>query len=307
MSQYNEEKIRTEPDNPCTNKPCDTISQILAPKEKDIGGFSVRRAIPSIQRKQVGPFVFFDHLGPAEFAPGNGINVRAHPHIGLATITYLFEGELFHKDSLGNELAITPGAINLMVAGKGIVHAEKTRPEVRQSGQKIEALQLWIALPKEEEDREPSFTHFEASKIPEVSTDGANIRVMMGEAFGVKSPVDTFSDTIYLEVRIKEGSSITLPDAEERAVYVLRGKVKTNGVVVQAYQMAILEKSPGITLEATEDSTFALIGGATLGHRYLFWNLVSTDPEKIEKAKQDWKNGLFASVPGETDFIPLPE
>lgn len=292
---------------PASNQLCTAVAQVLSPKEKDLGGFSVRRALPCIERRQIGPFVFFDHMGPAEFAPGDGINVRAHPHIGIATITYLFSGEIFHKDSLGFATSITPGAINLMVAGKGIVHAEKTRDELRASGQKLEALQLWIALPTDKEDTEPSFTHYAADSLPQTNVDGVAIRVMMGSAYGQTSPVQTFSETLYLEGRMPAGSSLQLPECEERGLYVLHGNVRIGETEFHPHQLVVLDDSTAVEMHAASDVTFALIGGASLGKRHIFWNLVSSDPQKIEQAKQDWRDGKFDPVPGETEFIPLPE
>ncbi len=286
--------------------PCDAVSLVIEPRERDLGSFTVRRALPFIKRRQVGPFVFFDHMGPAQFDPGEELTVRAHPHIGLATITYLFEGELFHKDSLGYEQLITPGAINLMIAGKGIVHAELTRPETKEKGFRIQALQLWVALPNDQEECDPSFHHYPARQIPSKQLDGVAVRVLMGEAYGLKSPVKTLSPTLYVEAELEEGATLTLPDAEERALYVVSGQLQAKDTVLSEYQMVIFENQEGIQVTATQPTKLAVVGGAPVGERHIFWNFVSSSKDRIERAKADWQESRFDMVPGETDFIPLP-
>ena len=288
--------------------PCAAIRVMLEPVEKDLGGFSVRRLMPSAELKAVGPFVFFDHLGPAQFAPGKGIDVRPHPHIGLATVTYLFEGEVLHRDSLGAVQAIRPREINWMTAGRGVVHSERTPDDVRAAGHVLHALQLWVALPQEYEQTDPAFFHYEASDLPLLEEGDRSIRVLIGEAFGVRSAVKTWSDTLYVEVDLKAGARLPIPDqVEERAVYVISGELSVREKRVAAHTMAVLEATPGIELVAEQDSRLVLVGGDGLGKRTVWWNLVASDPALIERAKRDWRAGNFPGVPGETEFIPLPD
>ncbi|WP_371395515.1 pirin family protein [Fretibacter rubidus] len=284
-----------------------SIKTVLNPKEKDIGEFSVRRALPFIQQRSVGPWVFFDHFGPVSFKPGEGINVRPHPHINLATVSYLFEGEIFHRDSLGNALPIHPGAINLMVAGRGIVHSERTRDALRESGYDLHGLQLWMALPEADEEVEPAFYHTPADDIPVVTSDGVSLRVMMGTAFGVTSPVKTFSETLYFEADMDDGASFDVPNSPELGVYVVQGEADIDGETAPINAMSVLDLSAK-TITARGKTRLAVIGGAPLGHRHLNWNFVSSRRERIEQARQDWKAGRFDSVPGDDEeFIPLPE
>jgi redox-sensitive bicupin YhaK (pirin superfamily) len=296
-------------EQPCaaTVSPCDAVELILQPREKDLGGFSVRRLLPTAQRRMVGPWTFFDHMGPATFPAGSGINVRPHPHIGIATVTYLFEGEILHRDSLGSLQAIRPGDINLMVAGRGIVHSERERPEVTAVAHRLDGLQLWLALPEAEEERAPAFYHYPAAEVPTVIVDGVAVRVLMGSAYGVASPVATYSETLYLEAHLQAGQSLALPDAAERAVYVVSGALAAQDTAVPARSMVIFSARPGIVVTATEASRIALIGGAPLGRRFIEWNFVSSRKERIEQAKGDWRAGRFPKVPGDEDeFIPLP-
>lgn len=291
----------------CTEDPCSGIKAVLQPQEKDLDSFTVRRLMPTSEMRSVGPFVFFDHLGPAYFPPGKGIDVRPHPHIGLATITFLFDGEILHRDSLGKVQPIRPNEINWMTAGRGIVHSERTPPELRAQGHNVHALQLWVALPEADEETEPSFTHYETEALPLIEDKERSIRVMIGEAFGVKSAVKTFSPTLYVSVDIKAGAQITVPDnVEERAVYVVAGALSTKNNVIPLHNMVVFDSTPGIELTATEDSTLVFIGGTGLGKRTVWWNLVASRKELIEKAKQDWQEGSFPKIPGETEFIPLP-
>ncbi|WP_305042762.1 pirin family protein [Geoalkalibacter sp.] len=290
-----------------TSAPCAALRAILEPKDRDLGGFSVRRLMPSDRLKSIGPFVFFDHLGPARFAPGTGIDVRPHPHIGLATITYLFDGEILHRDSLGHVQPIRPGEINWMTAGRGIVHSERTPPALRQAGHDLHALQLWVALPVDQEETDPEFLHYDAAQLPSVEKAGLSLRVMIGEAFGVQSPVKTYSPTLYLDARLAKGSILPLPDGvEERAVYVVAGSLAARDRLIPSHHLAVFDETPGIELIATEDSRLVVIGGKPLGKRTVWWNLVASRRELIEQAKADWKNGRFPQVPGETEFIPLP-
>lgn len=283
------------------------IKTVLKPREKDIGDFSVRRALPFLQQRSIGPWVFFDHFGPVSFQPGEGINVRPHPHINLATVTYLFEGEIYHRDTLGNTLPIHPGAINLMVAGKGIAHSERTRDELRKTGYNLHGLQLWHALPEEFEEVEPAFYHTPADDIPMVELEGVTIRVMMGSAFGVTSPVKTFSPNLYLEAEMKDGAHFDIPEAEELGIYVVKGEGEIDGEIAPINAMTVLT-TEAKRITARGETRLAIIGGAPLGHRHLSWNFVSSRKERIEQAKQDWKNGVFGDVPGDDDeFIPLPD
>ena len=283
------------------------IELLIEPRTRDVGDLTVRRALPDKRRQRVGPFIFFDHMGPAEFPPGTGVNVRAHPHIGLATITYLFEGEILHRDSLGYVQPIRPGAVNWMTAGRGIVHSEKVTDEVLASGQRLHGLQTWVALPAEAEEIEPSFEHYPAGDIPCVDENGATIRVVLGSAFGVASPVTTQSETLYVEVILEPGQSVEIPDAEELAVYVVEGSVAVNDQFVEAGVLAVLEQRAKGTVTAESVARIMFVGGDALdGERYIWWNFVSSSRARIEQAKQDWREQRFDSVPGEHDFIPLP-
>lgn len=286
----------------------EAIELVLEPRERDLGGFSVRRLLPTQQRRMVGPWIFFDQFGPADFAPGKGIDVRPHPHIGIATVTYLFEGELVHRDSLGSHQAIRPGDINLMVAGCGIVHSERESPQAVATSRHLDGLQLWLALPATDEETDPAFHHYAAADIPTQVVDGVPVRVMIGNAYGVTSPVRTFSETLYLEARLAAGQRLALPDAPERAVYVLSGALEVGDDSLAAQTMAVFSDHPGVELVAREDSRIALIGGAAVGERHIDWNFVSSRKERIEQAKDDWRAGRFPKVPGdENEFIPLPE
>ncbi len=286
----------------------EAIELIIQPRDKDLGGFSVRRALPTAQRRLVGPWIFFDHMGPAEFPAGHGINVRPHPHINIATVTYLFEGEILHRDSLGSVQAIRPGDINLMVAGSGIVHSERERPAVTAAAHRLHGLQLWLALPEKDEEIDAAFHHYPAERIPALTVDGVAVRVMMGTAFGVTSPVRVFADTLYVEAHLQAGQRIVVPAAEECAVYVAQGRLQASGSAITEHAMAILADTADVVLQATEESRIAIIGGERLGKRFIEWNFVSSRQERIEQAKRDWREGRFPKVPGdEIEFIPLPE
>ena len=299
--------LEKRPLNVCSEKPCSAIKQLIHPQEKDLGGFFVRRLFPAVGLKSVGPWVFFDHMGPAEFAPGNGINVRPHPHIGIATVTYLFEGEILHRDSLGSYQTITPGDINLMIAGKGIVHSERERDLVTQSQHKLNGLQLWMALPDKYEEIAPEFHHYPNEEIPSITIDNINIRVMIGSAYGQQSPVKTFSETLYVEATMPAGSQLEVPHASQCAVYIIHGEICIDEVLLTQYSMAILDTSKNIKIKASQDAQIAFIGGGDLGKRYIEWNFVSSSKERIAKAKSDWKAGNFPLVPGDDEeFIPLP-
>jgi redox-sensitive bicupin YhaK (pirin superfamily) len=257
----------------------------------------------------VGSFLFFDHMGPADFAPGSGIDVRPHPHIGIATVTYLFEGALLHRDSLGCVQEIEPGAVNWMTAGRGIVHSERTGEALRAAGHRIHGIQSWLALPRDEEECEPSFRHYDAAALPDFARDDARLRIVAGDAFGHRSPVAVLSPTLYVDARLPAGGILDLPpEHEERAIYVAGGRLALDGMVVEAGQMAVLAPGRTVRAAASEDTRAMLVGGAPAdGPRHLWWNLVSSSPERIERAKADWAAGRFPKVPGETEFIPLPE
>lgn len=298
-----------EPQKPCdTAAPGGVIDLIIQPRDRDLGGFSVRRALPTRERQMVGPWIFFDHMGPAAFPAGEGINVRPHPHINLATVTYLFEGEILHRDSLGSVQAIRPGDINLMLAGRGIVHSERERPEVTAVPHRLHGLQLWLALPAEDEEAEPAFLHYPAADIPALTVHGVPLRVMMGTAFGTRSPVRTFADTLYVEAALSPGQTLAVPVAEERAVYVADGAVTIGDTTVPEHAMAVLCPGANVTLRASTAARIAIIGGAPLGRRHIDWNFVSSRPERIRQAREDWSAGRFPKVPGdEQELIPLPE
>jgi redox-sensitive bicupin YhaK (pirin superfamily) len=280
----------------------------IAPHERDLGGFSVRRLLPSAARRMVGPFVFFDHMGPAEFGPGQGIDVRPHPHIGLATVTYLFEGAIEHRDSLGSLQRITAGDVNWMTAGRGIVHSERTPADLRGSGGRMQGLQTWVALPRDQEHCDPAFVHHPAATLPVIEMPGVSMRLIAGSAFGQTSPVQCASSMFYIAVEMEAGASFVLPDAyAERGIYPLSGDVSINEGVLPAGQMAVLNQSEPVTLQALSPARLMLLGGEPMdGERFLWWNFVASDRAFIEEAKERWRNGGFDSVPGETEFIPLP-
>lgn len=286
------------------------VSLVIEPRAKDVGGFDVRRVLPYMRRRTVGPFIFFDHMGPVDFPPGQGIDVRPHPHIGLATVTYLFEGEIFHRDSLGVEQAIQPGAVNWMVAGRGIVHSERTAPEERAKAGRLNGIQSWIALPQSHEESEPSFQHHPADSLPLIEGEGVCMCLIAGAAYGKRSPVETPSEMFYLDAQLSAAAELLLPDEyEERALYVAEGKVRlSDGSEVDEGSMAVFHPSVEVALSAQQEARVMLLGGAPLdGKRHLWWNFVASTPERLEQAKADWKEGRFDKVPGDDEFIPLPE
>jgi redox-sensitive bicupin YhaK (pirin superfamily) len=253
--------------------------------------------------------VFFDHMGPAQFAPGQGLDVRPHPHIGLATVTYLFEGEIMHRDSLGVVQPIRPGDVNWMVAGRGIVHSERTRPELRQTGAGLHGIQSWFALPRSHEETEPSFRHHPASSLPEIEKPGVRLRLIAGKAFGAEAPPQTFAPMFYLDAQLGDGATLPLPeDYEERAIYVAIGAVVLDGTVYESGSMLVLKPDSRPKIVARGPARLMLLGGAPLdGERHLWWNFVSSSKDRLEQAKADWREGRFDRVTGETEFIPLPE
>ena len=286
-----------------------TIAQQLTGHQKDLGGgFVVRRLLPAAGQRSVGPFIFFDHFGPAEELPGVNHDVRPHPHIGLATVTYLFEGAMMHRDSLGTEQVIAPGAINWMTAGRGIVHSERKPEHLRDVPFTNHGLQLWTALPLEHEEAEPAFSHTPADAIPEVSVQDARVRVLVGEAFGARSPVPALSPTLYLDIWLPAGGRMELPAlAEERALYPVAADVEVDGEVLAQRKMAVLTAGSTVTLFAPTEVRLVLVGGAPLdAPRHMWWNFVSSRKERILQASEDWQAMRFPAVPGETEFIPLP-
>jgi redox-sensitive bicupin YhaK (pirin superfamily) len=284
-----------------------SIEVIIKPRERDLGEFSVRRVLPSSERRMVGPFIFFDHMGPAEFAPGEGIQVRPHPHIGLATITYLFEGEIIHRDSLGFVQPIRAGAVNLMTAGQGIVHSERAGDDI-DTASRLHGIQSWMALPADQEEMEPAFVHYPSGDLPDVEIEGASVRVIIGESYGHKSPVMSYSPMLYLECRVAGGSSLALPDSyRELAVYVVSGEVRIDQRDYTSRVMAVACPGEVVRLEARQDSHVMVIGGDPVGRRQIWWNFVSCSKQRIEKAKTDWREGRFGEVPGDDEFIPLPD
>ena len=286
-----------------------SVAKIIEPRARDLGGFQVRRILPVASHRMVGPFIFFDHMGPTEFEPGKGIDVRPHPHVGLATVTYLFDGEILHRDSLGFEQPIRPGDVNWMTAGRGIVHSERTGPEERARAARLHGIQSWVALPKESEETEPSFHHYPVAELPVSEDAGVTMRQIAGSAYGMRSPVRTYSEMFYLDVQMRTGAEIAMPsEHEERAVYVVDGGVTIEGDGPLSKAMAVLEPGAPVTLRADNPSRLMLLGGSPMdGDRHIWWNFVASSQDRIERAKSDWKNGDFPSVPGETEFIPLPE
>lgn len=288
--------------------PSEFLSQILVPSTKDLGGFQVRRVLPAMQRKMVGPFIFFDHIGPAQFEAGQGIDVRPHPHIGLATVTYLFGGSLLHRDSLGCEQLIEPGAVNLMTAGKGIAHSERTAETVRAHPSELYGIQTWLALPRAKEEVDPRFEHTASEALPRVDLGKAQARIIAGKFFGAESPVRSESDWFYADIEASAGSSVPLEaDYAERGVYLLEGEIEVDGVSYQPNRMLIFKPGSELVIKAIKTSRLVIFGGEPVdGERFIYWNFVSSRRDRIEQAKEDWTQGKFAPVVGDSGFIPLP-
>jgi len=285
------------------------IEQSIHGRTRDLGGFEVRRVLPAFPRQRVGPFIFFDHFGPVAFPPGQGMDVRPHPHIGLATVTYLFEGEILHRDSLGSRQPIQPGDVNWMVAGKGIVHSERTPADVRAQGGSMHGLQLWIALPTEAEEAEPRFEHHAMASLPVVRRPGATLRVIAGSAYGQTAPVGVLSPTLYVDVTLAPGASLAVDgEHEDRAVYVVDGTVVCAGQRLVPGALTVLRAGADVSLSSEGGARAVLIGGAPLpGVRHIEWNFVSSSAERLQRAKDDWRAGRFPKVPGDdVEFIPLP-
>jgi redox-sensitive bicupin YhaK (pirin superfamily) len=284
------------------------ILQLVDARQRDLGGFVVRRVLPANGRQMVGPFIFFDHMGPTQFDPGHGIDVRPHPHIALATVTYLFAGSLEHRDSLGNVREIRPGDVNWMTAGRGIAHSERTPRPARAAGERIHGIQSWVALPDGHEDVEPSFTHYPAGVIPQRVLDGVTLSVIAGEALGLRSPVVTAWPTLYVHARFAPGAVLELPaEHDERAVYVVEGELAVDADKIVEGQLAALAPGMQIRLRAAGEARVMLLGGNRFPTpRHIWWNFVASSQERIERAKERWANREFPPVPGETEFIPLP-
>lgn len=286
----------------------EAIDLVIEPVSKDLGGFSVRRALPSPKRRLIGPFIFLDHMGPAILPPGEGMDVRPHPHIGLATLTYLTDGAIRHRDSLGTALDIVPGEVNWMTAGRGIVHSERSPPEARTAQQRVSGIQSWVALPSSAEEVSPAFHHADAADLPLLEDRGVSLRLIVGELFGAASPVPALSPTLYADVTLAPGAALPFPAAHaERAIYVLDGEIEVAGDVFSAHRLLILRPGDVVTIRSDRGARMLLLGGEPLdGPRHIWWNFVSSRPERIESAKADWAAGRFEAVPGEAEFIPLP-
>ena len=285
------------------------VETVVVPRARDLGGFEVRRVLPSTRRRMVGPFVFLDQMGPAVFDAGTGIDVRPHPHIGLATVTYLLQGSILHRDSLGSLQSIEPGAVNWMTAGRGIVHSERTAPELRRTPRPLFGLQMWVALPAALEETDAAFAHYPAAVIPAVEGEGVAARVVAGSGFGLRSPVATSSELFFHDLTLSAGATVVIPAAyEERALYLIEGGVEVDGTAFAAGQLLVLAPGRPVDVRAPAGARLAALGGAPLdGPRHIWWNFVSSRPERIEQAKADWQRDRFGlPVPGETEFIPLP-
>lgn len=288
----------------------ESVEMVIVPRTGDIGNFEVRRALPFKNKRMVGPFIFWDQMGPGEFLTGQGVDVRPHPHIGLSTVTYLFTGTMDHKDSLGNDMRIVPGDVNLMSAGSGIVHSERTGHDIRQTPSTLYGIQSWLAQPKTHEFNTPAFVHTDKSALPEIHDNGLTGRVILGEFEGVRSNVKTDWDTLYVDLFLKAGTRTRIPKTtEERAIYVLQGRITISGVLYDPQQMMVLRPGDDVEILANDDVRMMVLGGAAMdGPRYIFWNFVASDKERLEQAKLDWKEGRFPKVPGDSkEFIPLPE
>ena len=288
---------------------CDAIQTLIIPRSRDLGSFAVRRALPSTECRMVGPFIFFDQMGPSVFLLGQGMDVRPHPHIGLSTVTYLFEGEIMHRDSLGTELSIRPGELNWMTAGRGITHSERTGSALRETGSTLFGLQSWVALSGRDEEAAPAFEHYEAGALPVLTGEGKTVRLIAGEAFGAKSPVRTSSPMVYADVTLEAGAVLPLdPDYDERAIYTVSGAIEIAGDGFGPGQLLVFRPGDRISVRATQTARFMVLGGEPMdGPRHRWWNFVSSRPERIEQAKEDWRRARFDTVPGESEFIPLPE
>lgn len=284
------------------------IKHIVNAKVNNIGSLEVKRVLPTAKQRMVGPWIFFDHFGPVELLVGDCIDVRPHPHISLATVTYLFEGEIYHRDSLGTAKLILPGEVNLMVAGKGITHSERERDKVKLKNRILHGIQLWYALPEVYEETHSAFYHYSSEQLPEFIINNVSFKLLIGDAYGYKSPVKTYSRTLYVEINIPQAGSITLPIEEELAIYVIKGKIEYDKKIIESHTMLVIDSEEMSKLTALSDSQIIIIGGDKLSHRFIEWNFVSSSRERINQAKDDWVNGKFKKVYGdEKEFIPLPK
>ena len=300
----------TTPHAPSGPTPDDPVELVITGRSRDIAGFPVRRTIPTAQRRSIGPFIFVDHMGPVDLAPGHGMDVPPHPHIGLATITYLLAGEILHRDSIGSEQLIRPGDVNWMIAGRGVAHSERTPPEVRAQGGRVLGLQTWVALPRDREDIAPSFEHHPGATLPRIDRPGTTLRVIAGTGYGHAAPTSVLSPTLYAHARLAAGAELTVDDEHaERAAYVVDGEVSCGGRSFGAANLLVLRAGAGAVIRAITDANVMLIGGAPLdGPRHIWWNFVSTSQARIDDAKAAWRDQRFAKVVGdEHDFVPLPE
>jgi redox-sensitive bicupin YhaK (pirin superfamily) len=285
------------------------MTQIIAPRVHDLGGFQVRRAVPSLQARSVGPFVFVDHMGPAIFEPGQGIDVRPHPHIGLATVTFLWSGTITHRDTLGTVQDINPGDVNWMTAGRGIAHSERTPAALREAEHPLHGMQTWVALPRNDEETAPAFHHHAATALPQRRHGGAWLRIVAGRGYGEESPVRVFADTLYVAIDLDPGSELALEDLHaERALYVLEGSAELDGAALPEKHLVVLDPGTRPRLRALTPVKAMLLGGEPLdGPRHLWWNFVSSSKDRIDQAKQDWLAGNFGRIAGDDEFIPLPD
>ncbi len=294
----------------------DAIETLIVPRARDLGGFEVKRALPAPRRQMVGPFIFFDQAGPAEFLTGQGVDVRPHPHIGLGTVTYLYQGDFHHRDSIGSDQIITPGALNWMVAGRGVSHSERTSSAGRSGPHALFGIQTWIALPEDREDMDPSFEHHGKEDLPEIAAEGVTARLILGHAYGETAPATLYSDTFYLDVTLLPGARFPLPDDhEDRGLYITQGSVRIAGQEFEAGRMMVFRPGDRITVAAgPQGARLMALGGATMnGPRYIWWNFVASSRERIERAKEEWRaanwgQGLFDLPAGDDrEFIRLPE
>jgi redox-sensitive bicupin YhaK (pirin superfamily) len=285
------------------------VELVIKPRTRDLGGFEVARVLPYAKRRTIGPFIFFDRMGPNEFDIGQGIDVRPHPHIGLSTVTYLFEGEIMHRDSLGYEQPIRPGDVNWMTAGRGIVHSERTREEIRNSHSRLFGIQSWVALPLQDEEGDPAFHHHPGDTLPETEINDVTLRLIAGQAYGMTSPVETAAPMFYLDAQMAAGSSLDMTgDYAERAIYVVEGEITIGDQTHGANEMLVLREGSDITFHTDGGARVMLLGGDPIdGDRHIWWNFVSSSKDRIEQAKADWKAGCFDMVEGDDEFIPLPE
>ncbi len=290
------------------------INEVIPSREKGLGGLTVRRVLPYVKRRMVGPFIFFDHMGPTDFELGRGMDVRPHPHIHLSTVTYLFEGKIHHRDSLGYSQVIEPGAVNWMTAGRGIVHSERTPEEYKEIPSRLHGIQCWVAMPREVENMNPCFDHHPSETLPEFEVNGVKLKLLLGSAFENTSPVKTYSDIFYLEGKLSDGQRLTIPcDGREAAVYLVEGHANINDRNFEPLTMALGQVGQDIVIESKGDAHIMILGGKPIGERFIYWNFVSSSKEEIEQAKKDWSPGpggrdsRFPKVQGDDqEYIPLP-